>query len=477
MPKFILEGDFLETEVKQSNRLGEESIKNLLIEFSIPAIIGMLVNALYNIVDRIFIGRGVGELAIGGIFVGMPISIIILAFSMLVGVGGNTLVSIRLGQDRKDDAEKIIANSLTLLVIISLILTVIGIIFLEPILLAFGATEGNLVYAMDYMRIILFGLIFQMVGFGLNNFIRGEGNPKVAMMTMLIGAAINIILDPILIIKMNMGVKGAAYATIISQAVTSIWVLWYFIGGNSFLSLKLENMRLKMDRVKEIFVIGFSPFSMQLASSLVTVLLNKSLSVYGGELAISSMSVIQSINMMILMPVFGINQGVQPIMGYNYGAKKYDRLKESFKYAAIAATGITTLGFLLGQLFPVQVFKLFLSDPVGLAKITEIGVPGLRIHLAAIPIVGFQVIGSNFFQATEQPKHAMFLSLSRQVLILIPTILILPNLFGLGVLGVWLAVPISDMVATILTAILLKMNFKDLDVKIENQEFKKLNNY
>lgn len=465
----------MKKEVKQSNRLGEESVKSLLLEFSIPAIIGMVVNALYNIVDRIFIGRGVGEFAIGGVFVGMPISIIIMAFAMLVGVGGNTLVSIRLGQGRKEDAEKIIGNSLILLIIISLFLTVIGLIFLEPMLLAFGATEGNLIYAMDYMRIILFGSIFQMIGFGLNNFIRGEGNPKTAMITMLIGALINTVLDPIFIFIFKMGVRGAAWATIISQAISAVWVLWYFISGESYLELKKENLRLKSEIVREIFVMGFSPFSMQVASSMVTILMNKSLNIYGGDMAISSMSVIQSITQMILMPVFGINQGVQPIMGYNYGAKKYDRLKDAFKYAAIAATAITTLGFLLAQFFPVQMFKLFLSEPESIAKITEIGVPGLRIHLGAIAIVGFQVIGSNFFQATEKPKHAMFLSLSRQVLILIPTIIILPRMFNLGVTGVWLSAPISDIVATILTAILLKINFTDLDEQIANEKEKKAN--
>lgn len=470
-----MEGDILKKEVKQSNRLGEESVKSLLLEFSIPAIIGMVVNALYNIVDRIFIGRGVGEFAIGGVFVGMPISIIIMAFAMLVGVGGNTLVSIRLGQGRKEDAEKIIGNSLILLIIISLFLTVIGLIFLEPMLLAFGATEGNLIYAMDYMRIILFGSIFQMIGFGLNNFIRGEGNPKTAMITMLIGALINTVLDPIFIFIFKMGVRGAAWATIISQAISAVWVLWYFISGESYLELKKENLRLKSEIVREIFVMGFSPFSMQVASSMVTILMNKSLNIYGGDMAISSMSVIQSITQMILMPVFGINQGVQPIMGYNYGAKKYDRLKDAFKYAAIAATAITTLGFLLAQFFPVQMFKLFLSEPESIAKITEIGVPGLRIHLGAIAIVGFQVIGSNFFQATEKPKHAMFLSLSRQVLILIPTIIILPRMFNLGVTGVWLSAPISDIVATILTAILLKINFTDLDEQIANEKEKKAN--
>ncbi len=449
--------------MKGSNRLGTEPIKDLLIEFSIPAITGMLVNAMYNIVDRIFIGRGVGEFAIGGVFVGMPLSIILMAFAMLVGIGGNTLVSIRLGQDKKDAADKILSHSLILLIILSIILTVLGLAFLEPLLLAFGATEANLVYAVDYMRIVIAGAIFQMVGFGMNNFIRGEGNPKTAMITMLIGAIVNTILDPIFIFVFNMGVKGAALATVISQAISAVWVLYYFSYGDSLLKFKKENMKLRANTVKEIFSMGMSPFSMQIASSLVVVLLNKNLNRYGGDMAISSMSVIQSITQMILMPVFGINQGFQPLVGYNYGANNHDRVKEAFKYAAIAATFVTTLGFILAEIFPVHMFKLFLDNPESLRKISKMGVPGLRIHLAAVPIVGFQIIGSNFFQATGKPKKAMFLSLSRQVLVLIPMITILPRLFNLGLTGVWLSSPLSDLISTIMTAILLYKNVEDME--------------
>ncbi|WP_308523820.1 MATE family efflux transporter [uncultured Tissierella sp.] len=395
--------------------LGEEPIGKLLVKFSLPAITGMIVNALYNIVDRIFIGKGVGELAIGGLFISSPISLIIMAFGMLIGIGGNTLVSIKLGQDRKEEAEKVTGNSFVLLILISLCISVFGLIFLKPLLNVFGASPSNYQYAYDYMKIILIGAPLQAIGFGMNNFIRGEGSPTIAMKTMLIGAISNTILDPIFIFWFNMGVEGAALATIISQGLSALWVMRYFFGGKSMLNIKKEYLKLKLELAKDIVLIGLGPFSMQIAGSMVTVLLNNSLKSYGGDLANSSMAVINSVAMMVMMPVFGINQGSQPIIGFNYGAQKYDRVKETLKYATIAATAITTMGFLLTQLFPAQLYQLFISKEGNITEILKIGIPGMRIYLAMFPIVGFQVVSSNYFQATGRPKHAMLLSLSRQV--------------------------------------------------------------
>ncbi len=303
--------------------LGEEPIGKLLVKFSLPAITGMIVNALYNIVDRIFIGKGVGELAIGGLFISSPISLIIMAFGMLIGIGGNTLVSIKLGQDRKEEAEKVTGNSFVLLILISLCISVFGLIFLKPLLNVFGASPSNYQYAYDYMKIILIGAPLQAIGFGMNNFIRGEGSPTIAMKTMLIGAISNTILDPIFIFWFNMGVEGAALATIISQGLSALWVMRYFFGGKSMLNIKKEYLKLKLELAKDIVLIGLGPFSMQIAGSMVTVLLNNSLKNYGGDLANSSMAVINSVAMMVMMPVFGINQGSQPIIGFNYGAQKY----------------------------------------------------------------------------------------------------------------------------------------------------------
>ncbi|WMM25321.1 MATE family efflux transporter [Tissierella sp. MB52-C2] len=453
----------MDKENERKKLLGEEPIKKLLIRFSLPAITGMVVNALYNVVDRIFIGLGVGDLAIGGLFISSPISLIIMAFSMLIGIGGNTLVSIKLGQNKKEEAERVTGNSFILLILVSLLITIFGLMFLKPLLNLFGASTSNFQYAYDYMKIILIGAVFQAVGLGMNNFIRGEGSPTIAMKTMLIGAISNTILDPIFIFWFKMGVSGAALATIISQALSTLWVMRYFFGGNSMLTIKKDYLKPKLDITKKIIAIGLGPFSMQLAGSMVTVLLNNSLKNYGGDLANSSMAVINSVAMMVMMPVFGINQGAQPIIGFNYGAEKYDRVKQTLKYAIIGATCITTVGFILTQLFPVPLYKMFISKGGNLAEITKIGVPGMRIYLAMFPIVGIQVVSSNYFQAIGKPKHAMLLSLSRQVLVLIPALIILPKLYGLT--GVWLAGPLSDLIASIITVYFVTRSVRTLGVE------------
>ncbi|MEY8303326.1 MATE family efflux transporter [Anaerosalibacter bizertensis] len=450
--------------MNRSKQLGEKNIGKLLIEFSIPAIIGMLVNALYNIVDRIFIGKGVGSLGIAGIFVGYPISLILMAFGMLIGLGGNALVSIKLGQKKEEEAEKILGNSFTLLLLISLGVGILGLLTLEPLLKAFGASETILPYSVDYMKIILLGAPLQAIGFGLNNFIRGEGNPKMAMGTMLIGAILNTILDPIFIFIFNMGIKGAALATIISQGASSIWVLSYFFKGKGLLKLKGENLKLKKPIIKEIISIGLAPFSMQIAASMVTVLLNNNLKNYGGDIATSSMAVINSITMLVLMPIFGINQGAQPIIGYNYGAKKYDRVKETLKLAVLFATIIVTIGFIFTQTIPEKLIGLFGKNEKELIQVAS---RAMRINLSMLPIIGFQIVSSNYFQAIGKPKQAMFLSLSRQVLVLIPALIILPKFFQLT--GVWLAGPVSDVIASIITAQFLIKDLKHLGKESTNQ--------
>ncbi|HSH35486.1 MATE family efflux transporter [Schnuerera sp.] len=453
----------------KSKFLGEEEIGKLLLKFSIPAIVGMLVNALYNIIDRIFIGKGIGSIGIGAIFVSSPVALILMAFGMLVGFGGNSLSSIRLGENKKEEAELILGNAFILLLIISIGLSISGLIFIEPLLKLFGASDTILPYAVDYMSIILIGAPLQAVGFGINAFIRGEGNPRIAMITMLIGAILNIILDYIFIFIFNMGIKGAALATIISQGISAIWVLSYFLGSKSMLKLKKENMILRIRIIKNIFSIGFAPFSMQLAASMVTAILNNSLNTYGGDIAVSSMGVIHSITMLILMPIFGINQGAQPIIGFNYGAKQYGRVKEAFKKAVIAATSIAIFGFLTTQIIPHKLFSIFLEKGSEMDTIANVGIKGLRIYLAMLPIIGFQIVSSNYFQATGKPKHAAFLGLSRQVLILIPALLILPKFFGLT--GVWLAGPVADLTASVITSFFIIRDLKKLEngIKINNR--------
>ncbi|WP_020611624.1 MATE family efflux transporter [Sediminispirochaeta bajacaliforniensis] len=430
----------------RSKMMGTGSIPRLLLSFSLPAIAGMMVQATYNIVDRIYIGNGIGPMGIAGATVGFPVMLVIMAFGMLIGIGGASALSIALGEDDRDFARRILGNSFTLLIIVSLLLMALGLIFLDPMLKLFGASEQSLPYARDYLSVILLGVLVNQIGFGLNNFIRGEGNPRAAMITMLIGAGINIILDPVFIFVLDMGIRGAAIATVISQLVSSIWVLSYFFGPKSVLSISLAGMRLDRTTVLRICGLGSAPFVMQLTSSVLNMILNNQLQRYGGDLAISSMGIIYSILMFIMMPIFGLNQGSQPLIGYNYGARSFARVRQTIWLAIFAATAITSLGFCLAQLFPSKLIAFFAP---GNGDLLAMAVPAMRKFFLMLPIVGFQVVSSNYFQATGQPQKAMILSMSRQVLFLIPLIVFLPSLLGLN--GIWFAPPISDFLAAMVT--------------------------
>lgn len=439
-----------------SKQLRDDKILSLIIRFSIPAIVGMMVNAIYNVVDRIFIGKFVGASAFAGAFLVYPYMLITIAFGMLIGIGATSLVSIRLGEDKKQAAEKVLGNAFSLLIIISVLLTTVTLLFLEPILLAFGASESTLPFAKDYLRIIAFGFPFQLLGFGMNNFIRAEGRPKIAMLTMLLGAVLNIVLDPIFIIVFKLGIKGAAYATVLSQLASAIWVMKYFFGGDSLLKIRRANISLDRALVFSILAFGSAQFSIQLANSGISLLYNRSLGYYGGDMAISSYGIINSLAVMILMPIFGINQGAQPIVGYNFGAKNYTRVKHTLKLAIIGATAISTLGFLLSTFVPELLVSFFSKS----AELNKLAVKGIRIFFMVFPIVGFQIVSSNYFQATGKPRKALFLSLSRQVIILIPAIILLPIFFGLD--GIWFSAPISDLISSFLTAGLLYKDLKQM---------------
>lgn len=443
-----------------TKQLGEESIGRLLIKFSVPAIVGMLVNALYNIVDRIFVGHGVGPLAISGITFVFPIMTIIMAFGMLIGIGATALISIRLGQRKKEEAELILSNAFVLLILVSVLLTVFGLAFCNMTIRKFGATGEVFTYARDYIVIILIGTIFQMLAFGLNNIIRADGQPIMAMGTMLIGAIINAILNPIFIFGLHMGIKGSALATVIAQAISATWVLSYFFTGKSMLKITKPNLKPKKDIVLGIVSIGLSPFLMQVAASVITVMFNNNLLKYGGDIAVAAMGIINSVAMLILMPIFGINQGSQPIIGFNYGAKKYDRVKKALRIAVLAATAITATGFIFIELFPAAIISVFNSSD---KEFVRVGAHGIRIFLMMLPILGFQIVSSNYFQATGRPKHSIFLSLIRQVIVLIPLIYILPYFFKLN--GVWFAGPTSDFIASVVTAIMLFKEVAHLDEK------------
>lgn len=440
----------------QQQMLATEPVGKLLLKYSVPAIIGMIVNALYNVVDRIFIGNipGVGALAITGVGVTMPIMTIILAFGMLIGVGATANISIKLGQGKRDDAETIIGNAITLSIIISLAISAIGILFGDTILKSFGASESTLYYAKSYIYIVLGGSIFNLLAFSLNNTIRGDGNPKLAATIMVVGCLTNIVLDAVLIFVFNMGIQGAAIATVTSQAVTAIWGLTYYLKGKSNLKFKKSNLKLNKDIVKIIFAIGSSPFAMQIAASLVQVISNNALKAYGGDLAIGAMATISSISMIFLMPVFGINQGAQPIIGFNYGAKQYDRANKAFKISVSVACIIMTVGWLLMQLKPELIVGMFNKDP----KLMDITINGAKLYLFMLPIVGISITGSNYMQSVGKAKSAMILGLLRQVILLIPMIIILPKFFGLN--GVWYAQPASDLLSTVITAVVLVKELK-----------------
>ncbi|MBB6214216.1 putative MATE family efflux protein [Anaerosolibacter carboniphilus] len=441
------------------NPLGEEKISKLLVKFSVPAIVGMMVNALYNIVDRIFIGNSsdLGSYGLAGITIAFPIMIILLAIGILFGVGGATLFSIRLGEKQQERAENVMGNAFVLLIIAGFIFMLLGQIFLKPILSLFGASEAVLPYSMEYMRVIFFGAIFQVVSMGMNNFIRADGNPKIAMMTMFLGAGINTLLDPLFIYVFKMGMAGAALATILAQAISATWVVTYFIGKRSRNKLRLKHMKLKFDIVTKITSLGLPGFSMQLANSLLNMILNKSLLIYGGDIAVSGMGVINSIQTMLLMPITGLNQGVQPIISFNYGARKYNRVKAAIKLAIMVATGIVLCGYIITRLFPEQMIAMFNQE----TDLLEFGSYALIHWFLCLPVIGFQIISANFFQAIGRPKSSMFLILSRQIILLIPALIIFPKFWGIN--GLLHAAPFADFFSALLTGAWFYNGIKSLE--------------
>lgn len=450
---------------KSQVELGTQPVGKLLLKYSVPAIIGMMVNALYNVVDRIFIGNipQVGSMAIAGLGVTMPILTIALAFGMLVGVGSTTNVSIKLGQGKREEAQNIIGTGMLLSVILGILLTVIGLIFSEPILKLFGASEATLFYAKSYTDIIIVGTTFSIMAMFFNNVIRGDGNPKLSAIIMTVGCATNIILDALFIFKFNMGIKGAATATIISQAITAIWGLLYYLRKKSNLEFKLSTVRLNKNAAKSILAIGVSPFAIQLAASLVQVISNQSLKVYGGDLAIGAMATISSISMIFLMPSFGISQGMQPIVGFNYGAQKHDRAKTALQICLIASTCIFVVGLVVINVAPQVLVGMFNNDP----ELMEITINGLKKYTSTLPILSIAIIGTNYIQSIGKAKTSIILSLLRQCILLIPLIMILPKYLGLN--GVWFSQPVADIVAIVIISAALVKEVKSYS-KVNEEE-------
>lgn len=439
--------------------LETKPINKLVWDYALPAIVGTLVNALYNIVDRIFIGQGVGALAISGLAITLPVMNLTGALGMLVGAGASSRISISLGKRDKESAEKILGTSLLLTILLNVVIMTLFFIYLRPILMMFGATEATYQYAYDYLSITLLGNVFVSMCYSFNSMMRASGYPKKAMYTMLIGAVLNIVLDPIFIYVFDMGIKGVAVATVISMFVGMLFVMNHFVQKTSIIRLRRKYLRLDWKIILAIVSIGVSPFSMQIAASAVSGLMNNSLIRYGGDLAVGAFGIWNSFALVIVMLIIGLNQGVQPIMGFNYGAGNYPRVKESLYYALKVGTIMSCVGFVGGMFFPRQLAAIFSTD----SELLAISERGIRLAVIGFPIVGGQIVISNFFQSIGYATKSIILSLSRQFLFLVPGIIFLPRFFGLD--GLWLANSVADIIAAILALVLMIIQIRLINRK------------
>jgi putative MATE family efflux protein len=450
---------------QKTKELAELPVSRLMLKFFVPAFIGVFVNALYNIVDRIFIGQGVGSIALSGVSVTFPVMLIVMGFGMLIGIGAGVLVSINLGKHDMAKAEQVLGSSFLLMLLVSVLITIIGFSIKEMMLNSFGATAETVEYANEYLDIILAGTVFQVVGFSLNNIIRAEGNARTAMYSMLIAAGINMILNPVFIFGFGMGVKGSALATVISMIVLTVWVISHFRSRKSVVRLKMNYIRFNPKILIEIVAIGMAPFFMQIAASIVQGLLNTKLIAFGGDLAVGAMGIVNSVLTLIIMAIVAINMASQPIISFNYGAKSYQRVKDTFRIAIIAATVIAVFAFLMVETLPSGIVKLFNSKDAGLL---EYGKEGLRMCMFALPFVGFQVVAGNFFQSMGKAQIAVLLTLLRQVIILIPLLFLLPRYFGLH--SIWMAMPVSDFLSATIVVFFIVNQWKKLTALAATQQ-------
>ncbi|HBF9807414.1 TPA: MATE family efflux transporter [Clostridioides difficile] len=433
-----------------NTNLGSESVGKLLFKLATPAIIAQIVNVLYNIVDRIFIGRMEnGEVAMAGVGVAFPIIIIITACSYLIGMGGGPLAAIKMGEQNNDEAEKIMSNSFSVLVILAILLTIGFKIGKEPLLWMFGASESTIRYSMDYLNIYLIGTVFVQISMGMNTFINTQGFATTGMMTVAIGALINIILDPIFIFGFNMGVKGAALATIIAQGVSAIWVLMFLFGKKSILKIKKKYMIPKASIILPVLGLGISPFIMQSTESLVLIALNSKLQMYGGDLAVGSMAIMSSIMQILVLPNMGVTQGAQPIISYNYGSGQLDRVKKTFKLCLLSCFTYSTILWLLLMIFPAFFVSIFNKNPQLLSMTSW----SIKIYFAGAFMFGIQIACQQTFLALGKATISLVLALLRKIVLLIPLIFILPTFFNEKLFAVILAEPVADITAATITAI------------------------
>lgn len=425
---------------------------------AIPAITAQIVNVLYNVVDRIYIGHipKTGQLSLTGLGVCMPLIMLVSAFAALAGMGGAPRASIMLGRGDKDEAEKILGNCASLLFLVAVTLTLLMLFFAEPFLLTFGASENTIGYAMDYMQIYMFGTVFVQMSLGLNAFITAQGFAKISMKTTLIGAVTNIILDPIFIFLLGMGVRGAALATVLSQLLSAAWVLRFLTGKQTILKLQKKNLRLQAKTILPCVLLGLSPFVMQSTESILNICFNSSLLKYGGDTAVGAMTILGSVMQFSILPLSGLCQGAQPITGYNFGARKADRVRESFGILLKSSVIYTTALWLIVMLFPRQVAMLFAGDGAFL----DYTAWALRIYMALSLLMGVQLACQQTFIAIGNAKTSLFLAIYRKIILLIPLIYILPRFFEKKDMAVFLAEPVADFVAVTTTAILFAWQFK-----------------
>ena len=443
--------------------LGTEKISKLLKQYAIPAIIAMTASSLCNMVDSIFIGHGVGAYAIAGLAITFPLMNLGAAFGSLVGVGASSLISMLLGERNYGMAQKVFGNVITLNLLIGLIYTIVVLLFLDPILIFFGGSEQTLPYAREYMVIILWGNMITHMYFGLNAILRAAGFPKRAMYATIFTVVLNTVLDPVFIYVFDMGISGAAIATVLSQFIALCMQLKWFSNKNDVLHFKKGIYNLIPRISKDILAIGASPFLMNVAACFIVILINSGLKKYSGDLAIGAYGIINRVAFIFVMIVMGLNQGMQPIVGYNYGAKKFDRVHKTLVTTILLATGVTTFGFLIAELFPKLFIVMFTTE----SELIDIAEKGMRIIFMFFPIVGFQMVATNFFQSVGMAGKSIFLSLSRQLIFLAPCLVILPIFFD--VTGIWMSMAVAAALASIIAAFMLTNQIKQFKRAINGE--------
>lgn len=442
--------------------LGTDSLSSLLWRYAVPAIIAQVSSSLYNIIDSIFVGQGVGPMAISGLALTMPVMNLSAAFGAMVGVGSSALTSIRLGQGNKRAAELILGNVVLLNVVMGVVFMALGLFFLDDLLYLFGASDDSIPYAREFMRVILIGNVITHLYLGLNNQLRVTGYPQKAMHTMLLSVVLNLVLCPLFIFVFKWGIAGSAWATVIAQTVALGWQLHHFSNRQNFLSFRRDSFRFNRDIVRGTLSIGMAPFIMQCCACVVVIFVNNTMQHYGGDLAIGAYGIVNRVAFLFTMVVMGLNHGMQPIVGYNYGAKNYERVRRILFMTIGWATIVTTVGFLVCQLFPEYVVRLFAKeDGSGDAtQLITLASHGLQAILIAFPIVGFSMVVGNFFQYIGKAKRAILLSMTRQLIFILPLLVVLPPLWGQD--GVWYSIPIADTMAMLLALVLLIYQLRKL---------------